>query len=194
MQDASLAVRWLGQGWLSLSYKTATAPGDFTGGMTTNTVNPIPDGYHSLTPYLAVPDGPKAIEFYTSVFGAEVISRQDMPDGRVGQAELKFGNSMLQLSDQMPQIGLRAPNGEWVHSSLVHYVPDVDATYAKAIEAGARSVEEVQTFMTGDRFGTVIDPFGHRWAILTKVEDVSPEEADRRVKEWLASNPEGLDQ
>jgi len=79
--------------------------------MTTNTVNPIPDGYHSLTPYLAVPDGPKAIEFYREVFGAEVVSRQDMPDGRVGQAELKFGNSMLQLSDQMPQIGLRAPNG-----------------------------------------------------------------------------------
>jgi uncharacterized glyoxalase superfamily protein PhnB len=160
--------------------------------MTTNTVNPIPDGYHSLTPYLAVSDGAKAIEFYTSVFGAEVISRQDMPDGRVGQAELRFGNSMLQLSDQMPQIGLRAPNGEWVHSSLVHYVPDVDATYAKAVEAGARSVEEVQTFMTGDRYGTVIDPFGHRWAILTKVEDVSREEADRRVKEWLASTPEEL--
>jgi PhnB protein len=161
-------------------------------GMTTNTVNPIPDGYHSLTPYLAVPDGAKAIEFYTSVFGAEVISRQDMPDGRVGQAELRFGNSMLQLSDQMPQIGLRAPNGEWVHSSLVHYVPDVDATYAKAVAAGAKPVEEVQTFMTGDRFGTVIDPFGHRWAILTKVEDVSPEEADRRVKEWLAANPQDL--
>ncbi len=161
--------------------------------MTSNTVNPIPDGYHSLTPYLAVPDGPKAIEFYQSVFGAEVISRQDMPDGRVGQAELKFGDSMLQLSDQMPQIGLRAPNGEWVHSSLVHYVPDVDATFAKAVAAGAKPVEEVQTFMTGDRFGTVIDPFGHRWAILTKVEDVSREEADRRVKEWLASSPEGLE-
>lgn len=158
----------------------------------TNKVNPVPDGYHSLTPYLAVADGPKAIEFYREVFGAEVISRQDMPDGRVGQAELKFGDSMLQLSDQMPQIGLRAPNGEWVHSSLVHYVPDVDATYAKAVAAGAKPVEEVQTFMTGDRFGTVIDPFGHRWAILTKVEGVTPEEADRRVKEWLAGNPDEL--
>ncbi|MDX3003787.1 VOC family protein [Kribbella solani] len=157
-----------------------------------NTVNPIPDGYHSLTPYLAVTDGPKAIEFYRTVFGAEEISRQDMPDGRLGQAELKIGNSMLQLSHEMPQIGLRAPNGEWVHSSLVHYVPDVDATFAKAVAAGAKPVEEVQTFMTGDRFGTVIDPFGHRWAILTKVEDVTPEEADRRVKEWLASNPTDL--
>jgi uncharacterized glyoxalase superfamily protein PhnB len=119
--------------------------------MTTNTVDPIPDGYHSLTPYLAVPDGAKAIEFYRQVFGAEVISRQELPDGRVGQAELRFGDSMLQPSDQMPQLGLRAPNGEWVHSSLVHYVPDVDATFAKAVEAGARPVEQVQTFMTGDR-------------------------------------------
>ncbi|MGW7685066.1 VOC family protein [Kribbella sp. NPDC054772] len=155
--------------------------------MTTNTVNPIPDGYHSLTPFLAVSDGPKAVEFYTSVFGAEVISRQDMPDGKVAHAELKFGHSMLQMSDAMPQIGLRAPADGWVHSSLVHYVPDVDATYAKALEAGATSVEEVQTFMTGDRFGTIIDPFGHRWAIMTRVEDVSREEAERRINEWIAS-------
>lgn len=177
---------------MSSSYKTGQSLAQKTAGMT-NKVNPIPPGYHSLTPYLAVADGPKAIEFYREVFGAEVISRQDMPDGRLGQAELKFGDSMLQLSTEMPQIGLRAPNGEWWHSSLVHYVQDVDATFARAIEAGARQVEAVQTFMTGDRYGTVIDPFGHRWAILTKVEDVSPEEADRRVKEWLASNPEGLE-
>ena len=198
----SLSNGWLGtiqtydspptEAALSRSYKTGKSGSAKTTGMT-NTVNPIPPGYHSLTPYLAVSDGPKAIEFYRQVFGAEVISRQDMPDGRLGQAELKFGDSMLQLSNEMPQIGLKAPNGEWVHSSLVHYVPDVDATFARAIEAGARQVEPVQTFMTGDRYGTVIDPFGQRWAILTKVEDVSPEEADRRVKEWLASNPEGLD-
>jgi uncharacterized glyoxalase superfamily protein PhnB len=155
--------------------------------MTTNTVNPIPDSYHSLTPFLAVTDGPKAIEFYTSVFGAEVISRQNLPDGRVAHAELKFGNSMLQLSDEMPDFGLRAPSGDWVHSSIVHYVPDVDSTYARAIEAGATSVEQVQTFVTGDRYGTVIDPFGHRWAIMTRVEDVSREEAERRVDEWLAA-------
>ena len=160
--------------------------------MTTNTVNPIPDGYHSLTPYLAVPDGPGAIEFYQRVFGAEVVSRQDLPDGKVAQAELRIGNSMLQLSDEMPQIGLRAPNGEWVHSSLVHYTEDVDATFGRAIEAGARQVEPVSTFVTGDRYGTVVDPFGHRWAILTKVENVSKEEADRRINEWLAANADTL--
>jgi PhnB protein len=155
--------------------------------MTTN-VNPIPDGYHSLTPYLAVSDGPKAIDFCTQVFGAEVLSRQDQPDGKVAHAELRIGDSMLQMSDEMPGIGLRAPNGEWVHSSVVLYCPDVDATFAKAIEAGARQVEPVSTFVTGDRYGTLIDPFGHRWAILTRVEDVSREEADRRVQEWVEAN------
>lgn len=159
-----------------------------TNDLTTNTVNPIPDGYHSLTPYLAVADGPAAIDFYQRVFGAEVISRQDLPDGKVAHAELRFGDSMVQLSDQMPEIGLRAPTGDWVHSSLVHYVPDVDSTFARAVEAGARQVEPVSTFVTGDRYGTVIDPFGHRWAIMTKVENVSKEEAERRVMEWMAAN------
>jgi uncharacterized glyoxalase superfamily protein PhnB len=159
--------------------------------MTTNTVDPIPDGYHSLTPYLAVADGPKAIDFYQRAFGAEVVSRQDLPDGKVAHAELRFGDSMVQLSDQMPEIGLRAPAGDWVHSSLVHYVPDVDTVFTRALEAGARQVEPVSTFVTGDRYGTLIDPSGHRWAVMTKVEDVSKEEAERRVGEWLAANGTG---
>jgi uncharacterized glyoxalase superfamily protein PhnB len=155
--------------------------------MTDNNVNPVPDGYRSLNPFLAVADGAKAIDFYTAVFGAEVLSRNDLPDGKVAHAELRIGDSLMQLSDEMPQIGLRAPTGEWVHSSLVHYCPDVDAAFARAIEHGARQVEEVQTFVTGDRYGTVIDPFGHRWAIMTRVEEVSREEAERRVQEWMKS-------
>jgi PhnB protein len=150
-------------------------------------VNPIPDSYRSLTPYLAVGDGAKAIDFYTAVFGAEVLSRNDLPDGTVAHAELKIGDSVLQLGNAMPHLGLRAPEPDWVHSSVVHYCADVDAAYARALEHGARPVEAVQTFVTGDRFGTIIDPFGHRWAIMTRVEDVSREEADRRVAEWLAS-------
>jgi PhnB protein len=159
--------------------------------MTTNPsideIRPVPDGYRSLTPYLAVGDGAKAIDFYTEVFGAEVVSRNDLPDGTVAHAELRIGDSMLQLSTQMPQLGLRAPEPDWVHSSVVHYCADVDAAFARAIERGARQVEAVQTFVTGDRYGVVIDPFGHRWAIMTRVEDVSREEAERRVAEWLAS-------
>ncbi|HZO68362.1 MAG: VOC family protein [Kribbellaceae bacterium] len=154
--------------------------------MTTN-VAPVPDGYHALTPYLAVADGAKAIDFYTAVFGAEVVSRNDQPDGSVAHAELRIGDSMLQLSNEIPSFGLRAPAGDWVHSSVVHYCADVDAVFARALEHGAREVEAVQTFVTGDRYGTVIDPFGHRWAIMTRVEDVSREEAERRVEEWLAS-------
>jgi PhnB protein len=171
---------------MSLSYKRLAGKAGRLVAMTTNTVNPIPDGYHSINPYLAVSDGAKAIEFYQRAFGAEVVGRLDQPDGGLAHAELRIGNSMVQLSDEMPKIGLRAPNGEWVHSSLVHYVPDVDAVFQRAIDAGARQVEPVQTFVTGDRYGTVIDPFGHRWAILTRVEDVSRDEADRRVTEWLA--------
>ncbi|MEV6339181.1 VOC family protein [Nocardia vinacea] len=154
---------------------------------TANTVNPIADGYHSITCFLAVPDGNKAIEFYTNVFEAEVISRNDLPDGQPAHAELKIGDSTLQLGMPIPDNNVLAPNGEWVHTSIVHYCPDVDAVIKRAIENGARSAEEPQTFVTGDRFGVVLDPFGHRWAVLTKVENVSREEAERRVNEWMAT-------
>jgi uncharacterized glyoxalase superfamily protein PhnB len=153
----------------------------------TNTVNPIPAGYNSITCFLAVADANKALAFYSAVFGAEVISRNDLPDGQPAHAELKIGNSTIQVGMPIPDNGVLAPNGEWVHTSIVHYCPDVDATIARAREHGARTVEDPQTFVTGDRFGVVIDPFGHRWAVLTRVEDVSPEEAERRVNEWLAT-------
>ncbi|MEV6322159.1 VOC family protein [Nocardia sp. NPDC051787] len=153
----------------------------------TNTVNPIADGYHSITCFLAVGDGNKAIDFYTAVFGAEVLSRNDLPDGQPAHAELKIGDSTLQLGMPIPDNGVLAPNGEWVHTSIVHYCPDVDAVVRRAVEHGARSAEEPQTFVTGDRYGVIIDPFGHRWAVLTKVEDVSREEAERRVNEWMAT-------
>ncbi|WP_378739657.1 VOC family protein [Nocardia brasiliensis] len=153
----------------------------------TNTVNPIADGYHSITCFLAVGDGNKAIDFYTAVFGAEVVTRNDLPDGQPAHAELKIGDSMLQLGMPIPDNNVLAPNGEWVHTSIVHYCPDVDAVIERAIAHGARSAEEPQTFVTGDRYGVVIDPFGHRWAVITKVEDVAPEEAKRRVDEWMAT-------
>ncbi|WP_216911169.1 VOC family protein [Nocardia sp. NBC_01377] len=152
-----------------------------------STVRPIPDGYHSITCFLAVPDGRKAIEFYGAVFGAEVISRNDMPDGQPAHAELKIGDSILQMGMPIPDNGVLAPNGEWVHTSMVHYCPDVDAVIERAVAHGARSAEPPQTFVTGDRYGVVIDPFGHRWAVMTRVEDVSREEAERRVNEWMAT-------
>ncbi|WP_187683884.1 VOC family protein [Nocardia wallacei] len=153
----------------------------------TNTVNPIPEGYHSITCFLAVPDGNKALDFYSAVFGAEVISRNDLPDGQPAHAELKIGDSTIQVGMPVPEHGLRPPNGEWVHTSIVHYCDDVDLVAKRAREHGARSVDDPQTFVTGDRYGAVIDPFGHRWVCMTRVEDVSRAEAERRVNEWLAT-------
>ncbi|MEV4157343.1 VOC family protein [Nocardia salmonicida] len=151
----------------------------------TNTVAPIPEGYHSITCFLAVPDGNAAIDFYTAVFEAKVLSRADQPDGQPAHAELLIGDSTLQLGMPIPDSNVRAPQ-DWVHTSVVHYCPDVDAVIARALEHGARSAEEPQTFVTGDRYGVVIDPFGHRWAVITRVEDVSKQEADRRVAAWMA--------
>ncbi|WP_028477504.1 VOC family protein [Nocardia sp. CNY236] len=153
----------------------------------TNTVNPIADGYHSITCFLPVEDGNAAIEFYDAVFGAEVLGRNDLPNGRPAHAELKIGDSTVQVGMPVPDRGVLAPNGEWVHTSIVHYCPDVDAVVRRARKHGARVVEQPQTFVTGDRYGAIIDPFGHRWVILTRVEQVSREEAKRRVEEWMAT-------
>ncbi|MGW0007015.1 VOC family protein [Nocardia grenadensis] len=151
------------------------------------TVDPIPAGYHSITVYIAVSDGNAAIDFYTAVFGAEVISRNDMPDGQPAHAELKIGDSTIQLGLPVPDQNVLAPSGDWVHTSLVHYCPDVDAVIARAREHGARVAEAPATFVTGDRYGALKDPFGHRWVVMTRVEDVSREEAERRVNEWMAA-------
>lgn len=151
-------------------------------------VNSIPDGYHSLTPFIVCTDAAQAIGFYQRVFGAEVISRNDGPDNTVAHAELRIGDSILQLSDPSPQYGLAAPDPAAASASLVLYCDDVDAVFAQAVEAGATVREPVQDFMTGDRFCSIVDPFGRRWAIMTRVEDVSREEAERRVDEWIAAS------
>ncbi|GAA4392722.1 VOC family protein [Tsukamurella soli] len=148
-----------------------------------------PDGYTTITPFLVVSPARAAIEFYREVFGAAVIDVTDGPDGTVAHAELDFGTGRLQLSDPAPSFSLVKPDGSKdVNHSYAIYVPDVDATFARAVEHGATPFEEPATFVTGDRFGAVLDPFGHRWAILTRVEDVDPAEAKRRVDEWVAQN------
>jgi len=149
----------------------------------------IPDGYTSLTPYLCVEGAAAAIDFYSSVFGAEVVGRNDLPDGRVAHAELQLASGRFQLSDPAPDHHLRAPSGDQVvDHSYVLYVPDVDVTYAAAIAHGAHGYGEPETFVTGDRYALVLDPFGHRWALMTRVEQVDPEEAARRVDAWLAES------
>ncbi|GAB4003063.1 VOC family protein [Glycomyces albus] len=149
-------------------------------------VNPIPEGYHSITPFIVVNDGAKAIEWYCRVFDAEVLTRNDGPDGKVMHCELRIGDSILQLGDADERWGMAPPDPELITASLVLYVPDMDAVYAKAVEAGARVREEPSVFITGDRYASIADPFGRRWAIMTRVEDVSREEGERRVNEWIA--------
>ncbi|RRR96953.1 VOC family protein [Glycomyces terrestris] len=155
--------------------------------MSESKVNPIPAGYHSITPFIVVKDGAKAIDWYGEVFGAQVLTRNDMPDGTVAHCELQIGDSILQLGDVNPAWGMAEPDPEQITASLVLYVEDCDAVYAKAVEAGAVVREEPAVFLTGDRYASIADPFGRRWSIMTRVEDVSREEGERRVDEWIAS-------
>ncbi|MEU6859189.1 VOC family protein [Glycomyces sp. NPDC046736] len=154
-------------------------------------VNPIPEGYHSITPFIVVKEAAKAIDWYTEVFGAVELTRNTGPDGKVWHAEIQIGDSILQLGDVNPGFNMAEPDPETITASLVLYVPDTNAVFAKAVEAGARVREEPSVFLTGDLYGSIADPFGRRWAIMTRVEDVSREEGERRVDEWIASMSEG---
>ncbi|WP_026930436.1 VOC family protein [Glycomyces tenuis] len=154
-------------------------------------VDPIPEGYHSITPFIVVNEAAKAIEFYRNVFDAKVLTRNDGPDGSVMHAEIQIGDSIVQLGDANPAFGMASPDPEQITASLVLYVPDCDAVYAKAVEAGATVREEPSVFLTGDRYASIADPFGRRWSIMTRVEDVSREEGERRVNEWIASMGSG---
>ena len=146
-------------------------------------VKTVPEGYHSVTPYLIVRGGADAIEFYKKAFGAVELFRFPTPDGKVGHAEIKVGDSPIMLADEYPDMGYKGPQslgGSPV--SLMIYVDDVDTVFTQAVEAGATVKEALQDKFYGDRMGTVIDPFGHRWHLATHKEDVSVEEMQRRAK------------
>lgn len=146
-----------------------------------------PAGYTTLTPFMCVEPAAKAIEFYTDVFGARLVSRMEGPNGTIAHAELEFENGRLQLADPSDAYGIAAHDGsEPVTHSMAIYVPDCDATTKAAEAAGATVREQPSTFVTGDRFASILDPFGVRWSVMTRVEEVSDEEAARRVNEWLA--------
>jgi PhnB protein len=143
---------------------------------------PIPKGYHTATPYLIVKDAAKAIEFYKKAFGAAETTRMTQPDGRIGHAEIKIGDSPILLADEFPEMGARSPQslgGSPV--SILLYVKDVDALTSQAITAGAKVVRPVKDQFYGDRSGSLEDPFGHQWHIATHVEDVPPEEMKKRA-------------
>ena len=144
-------------------------------------VKPIPDGYHSVTPYLICDRAADAIEYYKKAFGATELFRMDH-EGKIGHAELKIGDSPIMLADEFPQMGYRSPKSlGGTPVSLMIYVPDVDAVYKQAINAGATEVKPLTDQFYGDRSGTLTDPFGHVWTIATHKEDVTMEEMNRRM-------------
>ena len=146
----------------------------------------IPDGYNTITPYLVINGAAQAIEYYKKVFGATVAVRMDAPNGAVGHAELKIGDSIIMLADENPQnttpghSGARTIGGSPI--SLYVYLPDVDKVVEHAVAEGAKVLKPVQDQFYGDRSGFIQDPFGHFWGIATHIEDVSPEEMTRRMK------------
>ena len=149
-------------------------------------VRPIPEGYHTATPYLVAADAAAAIEFYKRAFGAQEIMRIAGPDGRVGHAEVTIGDSRIMLSDEFPDMGTRGPKmlgGSPV--SIYLYVEDVDALTQRALAAGAKAVRPVEDKFYGDRSGTLEDPFGHTWHVATHKEDLSAEEVRRRAEEFM---------
>lgn len=144
-----------------------------------NKVNPIPKGYHSVTPYLTVRDAPGLIEFLAKVFDAELVERNDRPDGTIMHAEVRIGDSMLMISEACEQMGAMT-------SHLYLYVNDADSTYKKAVDAGSETIMKPENQFWGDRMGGVRDPWGNLFWIGTHVEDVSKDELQKRAEAFAA--------
>jgi PhnB protein len=145
-------------------------------------VKPIPDGYHSVTPYLIVDDAKAAIDFYKRAFGAQEKFRLPMGD-KIGHAEIKVGDSHVMLADEFPDMGHLGPKSRGGTTvSLLLYCDDVDAAFKKAVAEGAKEQRPVEDQFWGDRMGTLSDPFGHQWSLATHTLDVPPEEMESRMK------------
>ena len=149
--------------------------------------NPIPDGYHTVTPYLICKGAAEAIDFYTKAFGAVERFRMPGPGGNVMHAEIQIGDSVVMLSDENPDLGALSPQtlGGTCGSILI-YTDNVDSAYEQAVEAGATATMPPNDMFWGDRYGRLVDPFGHHWGVATHIEDVSPEEMGERAEAYAA--------
>ncbi len=151
-----------------------------------SSVRSIPEGYHSVTPYLAVDDAAGAIAFYKKAFGATEVMRMPAPGGKVGHAEIEIGGSRIMLADEHPDMTFRGPKAIGGSPVSLHlYVEDVDAVARQAVAAGAKELRPVKDQFYGDRTGTVEDPYGHVWHIATHKEDLSPDELKRRAQQAM---------
>jgi PhnB protein len=149
-------------------------------------VSPIPRGYHTVTPYLSVRNAAQALDFYKRAFGAEEVMRMNNPQGAVSHAEIKIGDSIVMIAEEASSSGLRSPQS--VGSSTVSiflYLNDVDTAFKQAISAGAKEQQPLSNMFWGDRYGRLTDPFGHSWSLATHIEDVAPEEMQKRAQEAM---------
>jgi PhnB protein len=145
-------------------------------------VKRVPEGYHTVSPYLIVSGAARAIDFYKRAFGATERMRFPTPDGKIAHAELQIGDSVVMLADEAPEMGFCAPPEPGKSPvTLAMYVEDVDAVFKQAIAAGAKEMRPLMNQFYGDRSGTMVDPFGHVWTVASHVEDVTPEEMERRM-------------
>ena len=151
-------------------------------------VQPVPAGYHTVTAYLTVNDGARALEFYTKAFGARETDRMPGPGGKIMHAEFRIGDSVIMLSDEFPGMSsCKAPTSlGGTTGSLFLYVPDVDAAFRRAVEAGCKVIAPLTDMFWGDRFGKLEDPFGNQWSMATHKEDVSPAEMSNRARDAMA--------
>ncbi len=157
-------------------------------------VQPIPDGYRSITPYLVIRGAADAIEFYETAFGATELMRLDGPEGKVMHAEMKIGDSAIMMADEFPEMDIVSPStlGNSPVGILL-YVEDADTVFQRAIDAGATEKKPLVDQFYGDRSGAVVDPFGHLWTVATHIEDLSPEELNRRFEETMGGGAEDSD-
>jgi len=148
-------------------------------------VQPIPERYHSVTPYLSIKGATRAIDFYKQAFGATEIMRMNGPNGTIAHAEIRIGNSPIMLADEFPNMACASPDTlQSTSVGMMIYVPNVDAVFANALKAGGTEVRPVVDQFYGDRSGTLKDPFGHVWTVSTHVEDVAPDEMAKRMEKW----------
>jgi PhnB protein len=151
-------------------------------------VNPIPEGYPRVTPYLTIDGASAAIDFYTKVFGAKERMRMPAPDGRLGHAEIAIGDSIIMLSDEHKEMGVLGPKSIGGTPVTINvYVEDVDSVFARALQEGSKNLRDPENQFYGDRMGQFEDPFGHKWSVGTHVEDVPPDEMEKRAAEAMAS-------
>lgn len=158
-------------------------------------VRPIPEGYRTVTPHLVCEHAPDAIEFYKKAFGAVEIARLPGPDGKIMHAELRIGDSPIMLAQDYPEFGSRGPLALKGTSVVIHlYVPDADAAWAQALDAGARPLMPLSDMFWGDRYGQVEDPFGHRWSIATHKRDLTPDQIMEGMNNMMSEGCPGQQQ